>query len=99
MVIELTKLETHVTEATSFILELLRKRNVKQNLEVFSEIILIARVLHQRFRETDGIKVKKDISIELAKKEILKTVEKDQYYDLLKRFIKDYRQFREKNLH
>ena len=99
MVIELTKSETHVTEATSFILELLRKRNVKQNLEVFSEIILIARVLHQRFRETDGIKVKKDISIELAKKEILKTVEKDQYYDLLKRFIKDYRQFREKNLH
>ena len=99
MVIELTKLETHVTEATSFILELLRKRNVKQNLEVFSEIILIARVLHQRFRETDGIKVKKDSSIELAKNEILKTVEKDKYYDLLKRFIKDYRQFREKNLH
>tara|TARA_B100001013_G_C24536697_1_gene412939 strand:- start:99 stop:398 length:300 start_codon:yes stop_codon:yes gene_type:complete len=99
MVIELTKSETHVTEATSFILELLRKRNVKQNLEVFSEIILIARVLHQRFRETDGIKVKKDSSIELAKKEILKTVEKDKYYDLLKRFIKDYRQFREKNLH
>ena len=99
MVIELTKSETHVTEAISFILELLRKRNVKQNLEVFSEIILIARVLHQRFRETDGIKVKKNISIELAKKEILKTVEKDKYYDLLKRFIKDYRQFREKNLH
>ena len=99
MVIELTKLETHVTEATSFILELLRKRNVKQNLEVFSEIILIARVLHQRFRETDGIKVKKDSSIELAKKEILKTVEKDQYYDLLKQFIKDYSQFREKELH
>ena len=95
----MTKSETHVTEATSFILELLRKRNVKQNLEVFSEIILIARVLHQRFRETDGIKVKKNISIELAKKEILKTVEKDKYYDLLKRFIKDYRQFREKNLH
>ena len=99
MVIELTKSETHVTEETSFILELLRKRNVKQNLEVFSEIILIAKILHQRFRETDGIKVKKDISIELAKKIILKTVEKDKYYDLLKRFIKDYRQFREKNLH
>ena len=43
--------------------------------------------------------MKKNISIELAKKEILKTVEKDKYYDLLKRFIKDYRQFREKNLH
>ena len=99
MAIELTKLETHVTEATSFILELLRKRNVKQNLEVFSEIILIAKILHQRFRETDGIKVKKNISIELAKKEILKTVEKDKYYDLLKKFIKDYRQFREKELH
>ena len=90
MVIELTKSETHVTEATSFILELLRKRNVKQNLEVFSEIILIAKILHQRFRETDGIKVKKNISIELAKKEILKTVEKDQYYNLLKQYIKDY---------
>tara|TARA_Y100000590_G_scaffold273962_1_gene307611 strand:+ start:2867 stop:3166 length:300 start_codon:yes stop_codon:yes gene_type:complete len=99
MVIELTKSETHVTEATSFILELLRKRNVKQNLEVFSEIILIAKILHQRFRETDGIKVKKNISIELAKKEILKTVEKDQYYNLLKQFIKDYSQFREKEFH
>ena len=41
MVIELTKSETHVTEATSFILELLRKRNVKQNLLNLSKFLLI----------------------------------------------------------
>ena len=99
MITELTKSEIHVTEALSFILELLRKRNVEHNLEVFSEMILIARILHQRFRKADGMKVKEDVSVQLAKKEIFKKVKDDKYYDLIKQFIKDYRQFSEKNLH
>ena len=74
------------------------KEKVNQDLEVTSELILIARILHQRFKISNGIKVKENKSVKLAKNEILNEIKNDEYYDLIKNFIKDYRQFRDNSL-
>ena len=90
--------EKRVTEVISFILEQFRNKKVNQDIEVTSELILIARILHQRFRISNGIQVKEDKSVILAKNEILKEIKNDEYYELIKNFIKDYRQFRDKTI-
>ena len=90
--------ERQVTEILNCILEQYKKENILQNLEVTSEIILIARILHQRFKKANGISVKENDSVELAKKGILKEIKDDDYYNLIKEFISDYRQFRDKKL-
>ena len=95
---KLNNSEIKVTEVISFILELFRNEKVNHNLEVTSELILIARILHQRFKINNGIKIKEDQSIILAREEILKEIKNDEYYELIKSFIKDYRQFRDKNV-
>ena len=96
---KLTNSETRVTEVISFILEQYRNEKVNQDMEVCSELILIARILHQRFKKANGISVKENYSVELAKKGILKEIKDDDYYDLIKEFIKDYKEFGEKNNH
>ena len=95
---KLNNSEIKVTEVISFILEQFRNERVDHNLETTSELILIARILHQRFKINNGIKVKEDKSVVLAKSEILKEIKDDEYYELIKNFIKDYRQFRDKNV-
>ena len=95
---KLNNSEIKVTEVISFILEQFRNERVDHDLEATSELILIARILHQRFRINNGIKVKEDKSVVLAKSEILKEIKDDEYYELIKSFIKDYRQFRDKNV-
>ena len=90
--------EINVTEIISFILEQYRNEKVNHDLEVTSELILIARILHQRFKISNGIKVKENKSVKLAKNEILNEIKNDEYYDLIKNFIKDYRQFRDNSL-
>jgi len=95
---KLSNSEVKVTEVISFILEQYRNEKVNQDLEVTSELILIARILHQRLRITNGTQVKEDKSVVLAKNEILKEIKDDEYYELIKNFIKDYRQFRDKNV-
>ena len=94
----LSNSEVKVTEVISFILEQYRNEKVNQDLEVASELILIARILHQRFKISNGTQVKEDKSVILAKNEILKEIKDDEYYELIKNFIKDYRQFRDKNV-
>jgi hypothetical protein len=94
----LSNSEVKVTEVISFILEQYRNEKVNHDLEVASELILIARILHQRLRITNGTQVKEDKSVILAKNEILKEIKDDEYYELIKNFIKDYRQFRDKNV-
>ena len=94
----LSNSEIKVTEVISFILEQYRNEKVNHDLEVASELILIARILHQRLRITNGTQVKEDKSVVLAKNEILKEIKDDEYYELIKNFIKDYRQFRDKNV-
>ena len=91
--------ERQVTEILNFILEQYKNENILQNLEVTSEIILIARILHQRFKKANGISVKENYSVELAKKGILKEIKDDDYYDLIKKFIKDYKKSQKKNNH
>ena len=91
--------ERQVTEILNCILEQYKKENILQNLEVTSEIILIARILHQRFKKANGISVKENYSVELAKKGILKEIKDDDYYDLIKEFIKDYKESQKKNNH
>ena len=95
---KLNNSEIKVTEVISFILEQFRNERVDHNLEATSELILIARILHQRFKINNGIKVKEDKSVVFAKSEILKEIKDDEYYELIKNFIKDYRQFRDKNV-
>ena len=95
---KLNNSEIKVTEVISFILEQFKNERVDQDLEATSELILIARILHQRFKINNGIKVKEDKSVVLAKSEILKEIKDDEYYELIKSFIKDYRQFRDKNV-
>jgi len=95
---KLSNSEVKVTEVISFILEQYRNEKVNHDLEVASELILIARILHQRLRITNGTQVKEDKSVILAKNEILKEIKDDEYYELIKNFINDYRQFRDKNV-
>ena len=95
---KLNNSEIKVTEVINFILEQFRNERVVHDLEATSELILIARILHQRFKINNGIKVKEDKSVVLAKSEILKEIKDDEYYELIKNFIKDYRQFRDKNV-
>ena len=95
---KLNNSEIKVTEVISFILEQFRNERVDHDLEATSELILIARILHQRFKINNGIKVKEDKSVVLAKSEILKEIKDDEYYELIKNFINDYRQFRDKNV-
>ena len=90
--------EIKVTEVISFILEQFRNERVDHDLEATSELILIARILHQRFKINKGIEVKEDKSVVFAKNEILKEIKDDEYYELIKNFINDYRQFRDKNI-
>ena len=90
--------ETKVTEVISFILEQFRSEKVNQDLDVAAELILIARILHQRFRISNGKQVKEDKSVVSAKIEILKEIKNDEYYELIKNFIKDYDQFRNNSL-
>ncbi len=95
---KLNNSEIKVTEVISFILEQFKNERVDHDLEATSELILIARILHQRFKINNGIKVKEDKSVVLAKSEILKEIKDDEYYELIKKFIKDYRQFRDKKV-
>ena len=95
---QLSRSEKQVTEIVNFILEQYKNENILQNVEVCSEIILIARILHQRFKKANGISVKENYSVKLAKKGILKEIKNDDYYNLIKEFISDYRQFRDKKL-
>ena len=90
--------EIKVTEVISFILGQYRDQRIDHDLEVTSELILIARILHQRFKINNGIKVKEDKSVILARDEILEEIKNDEYYHVIKSFIKDYRQFRDKTV-
>ena len=95
---KLNSSEVRVTEVISFILGQFRDERIDHDLEATSELILIARILHQRFKINNGIKVKEDKSVTLARDEVLKEIKNDEYFQVIKNFIKDYRQFRDKNI-
>ena len=80
---KLNNSEIKVTEVISFILGQFSDERVDHDLEVTSELILIARILHQRFKINNGIKVKEDKSVTLARDEVLKEIKNDEYFDLI----------------
>ena len=95
---KLNNSETKVTEVISFILGQFRDERVDHDLEVTTELSLNGKILNQRCKNKNGIKVKEDKSVTLARDEVLKEIKNDEYYELIKNFIKDYRQFRDKNV-
>ena len=62
----LTITETDVVNVISYILSLMKKKNVDCNIETCAELILIARILNQRFNITDGLNIEQDPSLILA---------------------------------
>ena len=87
-----------VKKIIGFILEQFRNEKVNQDLIVTTELILIARILHQRLRVSNGKKIKDDNSVILAKNEILKEIKDDEYYEIIKNFIKEYDQLKNNSL-
>ena len=59
---KLNNSDIKVTEVISFILGQFRDERVDRDLEVTSELILIARILHQRFKINNGIRLSVDLS-------------------------------------
>ena len=90
----LTITETDVVNVISYILSLMKKKSVDCNIETCAELILIARILKQRFNITDGLNIEQDSSLIFAKKEIVKKVENDEYYDHIIHLFNQYRQHR-----
>ena len=95
---ESTKLENNVTEIINFILKNYNKNKILLNTDICSELILIIRILNQRFINPKSCKIKEYKAVNLLKKKILREINDDEYYDLIKNFITDYRQFKNKNL-
>ena len=56
---QLTKSETRVINIISFIMGEYHEENILQDMEICTELILIARILHQRFKKAHGISVKR----------------------------------------
>tara|TARA_B110001450_G_C17657856_1_gene496013 strand:- start:1907 stop:2203 length:297 start_codon:yes stop_codon:yes gene_type:complete len=79
-----------VTAIIQFILDLYRKNRVKHDLEVYSEILLIAKISHNRLDIAKGKKAKNSAYIELEKKKIIDMVSKDEYYLEIKEFLKSH---------
>ena len=82
--------EIRINEIITFILEVYRKESVKQNLETFSELIMISRIIFNRFKISKGIKTKDDKFITLAKNQILTEVKVDENYENIKKFINNH---------
>lgn len=77
-----------------FILEFYKKESINQDLETFTELILISKIIYNRLKISKGIKSKDDKFIKLAKNKILIRIKDDEYYELVKNFIKDYDRLR-----
>lgn len=77
--------ETHVTEVINFILKKYRNEKIYKDVDVTSELILISRILYQRFQISKDIKVKEYKSVTLIKNKILKEIKNDENYDIIKK--------------
>lgn len=82
--------EIRINEIIIFILDAYKKESIKQNLEIFTELILISRIIYNRFKLTNGIKTKDDKFIKLAKNKILTEIKVDENYENIKKFINNH---------
>ena len=65
---ESKKLENNVTEIMNFILKNYKKNKILLNTDICSELILIIRILNQRFIKSKGFKIKEYKAVNLLKK-------------------------------
>ena len=82
--------EIRINEIIILILEAYKKESIKQNLEIFTELILISRIIYNRFKVSNGIKTKDDKFIKLAKNKILVEINDDENYENIKKFINNH---------
>ena len=83
--------EIRINEIIIFILEAYKKESIKQNLEIFTELILISRIIYNRFKLSNGIKTKDDKFIKLAKNKIFTEIKVDENYENIKKFINNHK--------
>ena len=81
--------ENGINEIIKFILEFYKKESVNQELETFTELILISKIVYNRLKMSKGIKSKDDKFIKLAKNKILTRIKDDEYYELVKNLLND----------
>ena len=72
------------------ILNVYRKENIKHDLEIFSELVLVSRIINKRLKISKGLKTKNDKFIEQAKIKILKEIKNDKYNIFIKNFLDKY---------
>ena len=82
--------EIRINEIIIFILDAYKKESIKQNLEIFTELILISRIIYNRFKLTNGIKTKDDKFIKFFKNKILTEIKVDENYENIKKFINNH---------
>ena len=71
-------------------MDVYRKENIKHDLEIFSELVLVSRIIYKRLKISKGIETKNDKSIEQAKIKILKEIKDDKYNIFIKNFLNKY---------
>ena len=79
--------EKSISEIIMFILEFYKKESINQDLETFTELILISKIIYNRLKISKGIKSKDDKFIKLAKNKILTEIKVDENYENIKKFI------------
>jgi len=91
-------LDQRCNEIIMFVLEQLDQENIHRDLEVCAELILISRLIYQRFKLKFDNKIKKNSYIEKAKAEIINEMKNDESFSSIIYLIKNYREFKEKNI-
>ena len=84
------KLENRINNIIKSILDVYRKENIKHDLEIFSELVLISRIVYKRLKISKGLRTKNDKSIEQAKIKILKEIKDDKYNIYINNFLNKY---------
>ena len=87
-----------ITMVTQSILNIYKESKIDHNLEVFCEIILIAKILRYRIGKEEGKKVPKLRTIKKLTKEIMKNIKKDKEYPIIDNFISSYKENKLKKL-
>ena len=95
---ELLNSELKAMEVLAFILEQYDRENINRDLEVCSELVLISKLIMQRYRIKYGIEFKKNGNVEKAKEYIIEQIKKDETYNGVLELIKNYREYKEKHL-
>ena len=90
--------ENRSTEVIAYILNQYDKENVGRNLDVCAELVLISRIIMQRFRKNFGVDFKKNMYVEKAIEDVLAEMKKDKDHNSVVELIKNYRQYQEKKL-